>query len=193
MINIVWLGMIGAGIITALLNGNMNEVSNSIFNGAEESVKIIIKLIAPMTLWLGILNIAREAGLTKKIANFIKPLFKFLFSSIPANSEAAGAIIMNLSANLLGMGNSTTPLGIKAMQELNKLNTDKSIASPAMCTLLALNTSSVTIIPATIISLRASYGSINPAIIIFSTFIATSISTITAIILDKSFRIFYGE
>jgi len=139
------------------------------------------------------MNIAKKSGLTVLISRLIKPFFHFLFPDIPDKHPAAGAIILNISANILGLGNSATPIGIKAMQELQSLNKDKEKASAAMCTLLALNTSSITLIPTTIISLRVAAGSVNPAVIIISTIFATMVSTITALIFDKSFRMFFKE
>ncbi len=178
--------------MVAVFNGGMDKVADAIFKSLTESVDISIKLLGPIALWLGIMNIARESGLTKVMARIIKPLFKFVFPDVPPEHPAAGSILLNISANILGLGNSATPLGISAMKDLQQLNPDKSTASPAMCTLLALNTSSLTLIPATIISLRAAHSSINPAIIMVSTIFATSVSTLTALLLDKTFRIFYG-
>lgn len=193
MINILWLLLILISVVTAAFTGQMDKVSDAIFNGAAESVKLIIKLLGPMALWLGLMNIAKKSNLTNKIGKLLKPLFKYIFPEIPEGHPAAGAIILNLTANIFGLGNSSTPLGIKAMQELQNLNKDKSKASISMCTLLALNTSSITIIPATIISLRAANNSQYPAVIMISTIFATIISTLTALILDKFFRIYNQE
>lgn len=193
MVNLLWLALIIVGITTAMINGKMDEVSQSIFAGAVDTVEILIKLIGPMALWLGLMNIARESGLTDLLAKIIKPLLNFIFPEIPDNHPASGSILLNLTANMLGLGNSATPLGIKAMQDLQDLNNKKNSASISMCTLLALNTSSVTLVPATIISLRAAAGSSKPALILITTFFATSASTVTALILDKIFRYFTGE
>ncbi len=191
MINILWFLLIIIGFIVAAINGNMDQISPAIFQAVTDSVDLMIKLLGPMALWLGLMNIAKESNLTELIAKLLRPLIKLIFPDIPRNHPAVAAIILNLTANILGLGNSATPLGIKAMNELQKLNNDSDKASNAMCTLLALNTSSITIIPAMIISLRAANGSNYPAIIITSTIFATTISTITALILDKFFRIFY--
>lgn len=188
MINIIWLTLLVIGIIGGAILGNIENVSQAIFQSTTESVEIVIKLMGPIALWLGLLNIAREAGLVEKLAELIRPLFKYIFPDIYQHDRASGAILLNITANILGMGNSATPLGIKAMQELQKLNPEKDRASPAMCTLLALNTSGITLIPTTIISLRAATGSLSPAEIGVTTIFATTISTITAIILDKTFR-----
>jgi spore maturation protein A len=190
MINLLWLILIASGIVVGALTGRMDQVSEAIFQGATDSIQILLKLIGPMALWLGLMNIARESGLTEQIGRIIKPLLRFLFPDLPDGHPATGAIIMNLSANMLGLGNSATPLGIKAMQELQSLNSNNQRASFAMCTLLALNTSSITLIPATIISLRVATGSSKPTVILISTIAATSFSTLTAVILDRVFRIF---
>ena len=193
MINYVWLFLIACGVITAMVTGNMEELTEVIFNSAITSIDLAIKLLGPMILWSGLMKIAEESKLTHLIAKIIKPIFKRIFPDIPPGDPASGTILMNFSANLLGIGNSATPLGIKAMQDLQRLNQDKDRASPAMCTLLAINTSSMTLIPATIISMRAASGSIAPGIIIITTIFATSISTITALVLDKSARMFTRE
>lgn len=193
MINIVWLILIISGFIVAILTGNVDQLSEAIFQATTDSVQISIKLLGPMALWLGIMNIAKKAGLTELLARIITPFFRFFFPDIPDNNPAKGAILFNLSANILGLGNSATPMGIKAMQELQKINPDQNKASPAMCTLLAINTSSLTLVPATIISLRAATGSSSPAIITISTIFATSVSTITALLLDRTFRLFTGK
>ncbi|HLV10392.1 MAG TPA: nucleoside recognition domain-containing protein [Halanaerobiales bacterium] len=193
MINILWLFLIVAGFLIAALTGQMDKVTEGIFQGAFRSVELMIKLIGPMAIWSGVMKIAKESDLIGLIGKKIRPIFKLVFPSIPDNHPASGAILMNLSANLLGLGNSATPLGIQAMNELQDLNKNHSTASLAMCTLLALNTSSLTIIPSTIISLRAASGSNYPAIIVLSTLFATSVSTITALFLDKVFRLFSNE
>lgn len=190
MINIIWLGIIVVSFITSVYYGNLDILTEAIFRGTSDTVDILIKLVGPMAFWLGLMNIAEKSGLTQFIGKLLKPVFKILFPEVPTDHPAAGSILLNLSANIFGLGNSATPLGIKAMKELQKLNSNKNEASPSMCTLLALNTSSITILPATIISLRAAFGSIEPASIIVTTLFATSISTITAILFDKIFRLF---
>ncbi len=190
MINLLWLGLIFCGIITAGFTGKMDQVSLAIFQGTADTIEILIKLIGPMAFWLGLMNIARRSGLTRLIGRLLKPLLNIFFPEVPEEHPASGAIILNLTANIFGLGNSATPLGIKAMQELQNLNQEKEKASSAMCTLLALNTSSITILPATIIGLRAAFDSVEPAAILISTLFATTVSTITALLLDKLFRLF---
>ncbi|MFW5976518.1 MAG: nucleoside recognition domain-containing protein [Bacillota bacterium] len=193
MINSVWFFLICFGILISMINGEISQLSEIIFESSFKSVEIAFRLIGPMALWSGLMKIARESNLTELIAVKIKPFFRLLFPDIKNNNSAMGMILLNLSANIFGLGNAATPLGIKAMEELQKVNPVKSTATPAMCTLLALNTSSLTLIPATIISLRAANGSHNPALITITTIFATGISTITAILLDRTFRVFSRE
>ena len=188
MINIVWFILISSSILLAIFNGNISEINKIILESTISTIELSIRLFGPMIFWLGIMNIVKKSGISQLIAKLLKPFFTFIFTEIPADSSAAGAILLNFSANILGLGNSATPLGINAMRELQVLNNNKKLASPAMCTLLAINTSSLTILPTTIISLRIAAGSSSPTIIIITTIFATSVSTITAILLDKTFR-----
>ncbi|HDH57267.1 MAG TPA: nucleoside recognition protein, partial [Bacteroidetes bacterium] len=137
--------------------------------------------IGIMAFWLGLMRLAEEAGLVRFLARVLKPILRPLFPDIPSGDPALGAIVANLAANILGLGNSATALGLKAMIELQRLNPRKKTASNAMCTFLAINTSSVTLIPATVIAIRASAGSANPAEVIGVIILATSVSTIVAV------------
>ncbi len=188
MVNIIWAALLLIGILVAAVNGNIQIVTTSALNAAQSAVTISIELIGIMSLWLGILKIAEKAGLVDFLAKLVRPITIFLFPSIPKDHPAIGAIVMNLSANILGLGNAATPFGLKSMKELQKLNPDKNEATPAMCTFLALNTACITLIPATIIGIRASAGSSNPAEIVGTTIFATGCSTIIAVILDKILR-----
>lgn len=147
----------------------MKEVTSSALNYAATAVNIALGLIGIMALWLGVMKIAEEAGLIKIIARVVRPITRFLFPDVPSDHPAMGAMIMNISANMLGLGNAATPFGLKAMEELNKLNTQKDTASNAMCTFLAINTAGLTLIPAQAIAVRAAAGSSDPAIIIGTT------------------------
>lgn len=186
--NLFWLVFIGSGVFIAGINGEMETITAGLFQGITRSVTISISLLGPIAFWMGMMKIAGKAGIVDSISRLLKPILRVLFPRIPDGHSALGLISLNLSANLLGMGNTATPLGIRAMQSLQELNTDKSTASPAMCTLLALNTSSLTLIPTTMISLRSASGSLTPDIIILTTLFATGCSTLTAIILDRVFR-----
>ena len=186
-INIIWFSIILISVITASYTGKMAEISKASFESAKSAVELAIGLIGAMALWLGIMKIIEVAGAMKLIANLIKPIMKKLFPEIPAHHPAMSAMIMNISANALGLGNAATPMGIKAMQELDKLNKEKGTATDAMCLFLAINTSSVTILPLGIITLRAASGETNPASILPTTLFATIISTTVAIIFSKIF------
>ncbi|GAB6136844.1 nucleoside recognition domain-containing protein [Halanaerobaculum tunisiense] len=185
MLNKIWLAMISIGVVVGAINGQMEAVSTAILDSAQQSIKIVIKLIGPMSLWLGVMKVAEEADLTSLLARLFKPVAKFLFPQIPEDHPALGTIVMNLAANVLGLGNSATPLGIKAMNQLQELNSIPDTASDAMCTFLVLNTSSVTLIPSTILALRMGAGSSNPTEIIGTTLFATTCSTIVGLVANK--------
>jgi len=188
MVNWIWLFFIVAGFIVGALNGRMEQVTEAAFEGAKTGVSVCIGLISVLVFWLGLMKIAEQSGILQKLGDMLRPLIHWLFPSVPKDHPAMGYIISNMSANILGLGNAATPMGIKAMQELQKLNPDKNTASADMCTLLALNTSSITLIPTTLIAIRMNFGSANPAEIVGTTLIATIISTSAAILLDKWYR-----
>ena len=184
MINAVWLILLAGGTVFAAIAGRIEVVTQAALEGAENAVSLSLKLIGVMSLWLGIMKIAEKSGIIQFIAAFLGPVIRFLFPSVPRSHPAMGAIIMTVSANMMGLGNAATPLGIKAMQELQKLNHFRDTASPAMCTLLALCTTGFTLVPATIIALRAAAGSTNPAEIVGSTIVVSFIATCVAIVAD---------
>jgi spore maturation protein A len=188
MVNFIWLFFIVVGFVVAAIQGHIELVTQAIFDGAKTGVSVCFGLISILVFWLGIMRIAEDAGLLQKLAVLLRPLVRFLFPSIPPDHAAIGYIMSNMSANILGLGNAATPMGIRAMQELQKLNPNKEMASSAMCTLLALNTSSITLIPTTLIAIRMNYQSLNPAEIVGTTLIATMISTLAAILVDKWYR-----
>lgn len=188
MVNLIWLIMLLTGIITAALSGNIDQVTQSALKAAELGIEVAIQLMGVMSLWLGIMRLAEKAGLIQILARITAPAVRLLFPSLRADSPAFGPIIMNLCANILGLGNAATPFGLKAMQELQKENLHPDTASPAMITFLALNTSCLTIIPATIIGVRMKAGSGNPTEIIGTTIFATACAMTTAITADFIFR-----
>jgi spore maturation protein A len=188
MVNWIWLFMIVVSVVVAAITGKMDAVTQAAFDGAKSGVTISFGLISIMVFWLGLMRIAEDAGLLQKLARLLGPIVRWLFPDVPRNHPALGYIMSNLSANLFGLGNAATPMGIKAMQELQKLNPDSATATPAMCTLLALNTSSITIIPTTLIAIRMNYGSANPAEIIGTTLAATIVATAAAIAADRWYR-----
>ncbi len=189
MMNKIWLGLIVLGIVVGAINGKMEAVSASILQAAIDSVEILFKLIGPMAFWLGIMKIAEESGFTTLIARMIKPVMRRLFPEIPPEHPAMGAMIMNFSANILGLGNSSTPLGIQAMKELQTLNPQKKRATKAMLTFMVINTSSITLLPGTMIGLRVAAGSTEPTVIIGTTIFATVCSTVAALTVDRFCRL----
>ncbi len=168
----------------------MKEITSSALNFANTAVEIVLGLIGIMALWLGIMKIAEESGLIKNLSLVAKPIMKYLFPNVPSDHPAVGAIIMNLSATFLGLGNAATPFGIKAMEELNTLNDKKDTATDAMCMFLVLNTASFALMPATAIALRAAMGSSQPAIIIGTTMFGSFCATLAGVFLVKLFQNF---
>ena len=181
MINAIWIILVVGAIVVSLFTGTSTAVVNSITTSAASAVTIAIGLIGIMALWLGIMRIAEDAGLIKVLARVLRPVLKWLFPQVPADHPAMGAIVLNIAANMLGLGNAATPFGLKAMNQLQKLNQHSKVATNAMCTFLAINTSSIQIIPFTAIAILAANGDPNPASIIFPALIATSCSTIAGI------------
>ncbi len=188
MINIIWVVLLVGGIIVGMLTGNTQAVTDAMMSYADTGVELALGLIGMMALWLGIMKIAEEAGLVRVIGNALRPVMKFLFPEVPADHPAMGSMVMNMAANMLGLGNAATPLGIKAMQELQDLNEEKETASNSMCMFLAINTSSVTLVASGVVAYRLAAGSNNPASIIGPTLVATIASTIAAVIAVKIFE-----
>lgn len=188
MVNVIWLFFLLAGFVAAALQGRIDLMTEAVFEGAKTGVTVCFGLISILVFWMGMMRIAEDAGLLRKLAGLLRPIVRFLFPDVPKDHPALGYIMSNMSANILGLGNAATPMGIKAMQELQKLNPDKDTASAAMCTLLALNTASITLIPTTLIAIRMSFGSTNPAEIVGTTLLATAIATVAAIALDRWYR-----
>jgi spore maturation protein A len=187
MVNIIWMLLTVIGIVFAVVNGKMEEVNKAIFQGAAEAVTISIGLISVLVFWLGMMAIAQQAGILDKLAALCRPVVTRLFPDVPKDHPAMGYILSNMMANMFGLGNAATPLGLKAMEQLQKLNGGSDQASRSMITFLAINTSSLTIIPTTVIALRITYESANPAEIIGTTLLATICSTIGAVLLDRYF------
>lgn len=192
MVNIVWLVMVVFSILVAAANGNIEIITKAALEGANDAVKISLSLIAIITFWLGIMKLAEAAGLVRALAWLVRPLMRFLFPSVPRDHPAMGAIVMNLSANILGLGNAATPMGLIAMRELQTLNRNSDTASEAMCTFLGLNTSCITLIPTTIIGIRLLYGSADPTEIVGPTIMATATSMFVAIMVDRLLRLIYS-
>ncbi len=166
MVNLIWFLLLLAGFAAAAWQGNIGLVTQAAFAGANKSVSLIISLAGVLMLWLGVLALLEQSGLLAKLGRFFAPLLHRLFPELPADSPAFSGIVLNFCANLLGLGNAATPFGLQAMQELQRLNPRPDTASNSMITLLLLNTSAVTLLPTTVIALRSSAGSANPAEIV---------------------------
>lgn len=184
MVNYIWAALIVIGAAIGLLTGNAQAVSEAAINGAKDAALLCVSLIGAYALWLGVLNIANEAGLVKALAKKMRRVIRLLFPGLP-DGPASGYITLNIVANMLGMGNAATPFGLKAMKELQKLNPDKQRASDPMCMFLIVNASSVQILPLTVIALRSAAGSEAPAEIVLSALIVTFVSAAVAVIAGK--------
>ena len=187
MINIIWVLITVIGIIFAMVNGTMEEVNAAVFKGASEAVTLCIGLISVLVFWLGLMKIAEHAGLLEKLSQLFRPLVKRLFPEVPNDHPAMGYILSNMMANLFGLGNAATPLGIKAMEQLKELNGGKNEASRSMITFLVINTASVTLIPTTVIGIRMNYNAGSPTDIVGPTLLATCLSAFCAILIDRWF------
>lgn len=192
MINYLWGFFLIIGILYSIINGNGN-ITDILFSSGSKGVEMIINLVPLMCLWLGVMKIAEVSGLLKLISNKLSKFIKIIFPEIPKGDPAIGYISSNIVMNLLGLGNAATPFGLKAMSELKRLNNNSDIASRSMITFLIINTSSVTIIPTTVISLRIMHGSINSNEIIGVTVITTFLSTIIALIIDRLFYLIWRK
>jgi len=179
MLNYIWFGMIFISVLVGTITGNINAVTEAAISMAKTAVEIAISLIGIMALWLGIMKIAEESGLISIIARALRPITIRLFPDVPKDHPAIGSIVLNMAANILGLGNAATPLGLKAMEELQELNPKKDTATNAMCTFLAINTSSVQIIlPATVVALMGAESNQ----IFITTILATGLSTVAAVV-----------
>jgi len=186
--NYIFYFLIVISIVAGAVNGKLDDVVNAILNGAELSVKVAFSLIGIMAFWLGMMKIAEKCGLIEFISKLIKPITKRLFTDIPEDSPAVGDIAMSFTANAFGLSNAATPIGIKAMEEMQKHNKDKSSASDSMCMFLAMNTAGFQLIPATVIAVLVSIGYKNPTSIIAPTLLVTSIAFVSAIVFAKLFK-----
>lgn len=186
--NYIFYFLIVASIIIGAINGKLQDVVNSIMDGAELSVKIAISLIGIMAFWLGMMRIAEKSGIIKFISKLLQPITKFLFNELPENSPAIGDIAMNFTANAFGLANAATPFGIRAMEELQKENKEKKQASNSMCLFLGMNTAGFQLIPTTVLAVLVGIGYKNPTEIIAPTLIVTSIAFVSAILIAKIFQ-----
>lgn len=185
MINKIWGFFIIVGSAFCLLTGKIDLLNEEILGSAKSGLDMIVKIFPVMALWLGIMNIAKVSGLLQKFSKFLSPILGKLFPEIPKNHESLSLIASNVVANMFGLGNAATPFGLKAMKSLQDINQKKDTASRSMITFLVLNTSGVTIIPTTIISLRMMHGSANPTEVVSACILATMLSTISGLIMDR--------
>lgn len=177
--------MIVIAVAFAATGGRLEAMTSGIFVSLQSSVDLAIGLTGGMMLWCGVLKVAEKSGLVDKISAFIRPVMKVLFNGIPSKSAAMGSMIMNITSNMLGLGNAATPLGLKAMQELQELNPRKDTATNAMCLFLVVNAAPIQLLPATVLSLRASVGSGNPGVIILPAVISSLAAVIAGVIVCK--------
>ena len=185
MLNIVWPFFIIISFSFAILSGNFENLNSSIFEGANDAVTLSINLLGSLCLWSGIMQIASDSSLVKKLSKLLTPNFNFLFPSIITNNKIKKEISMNIIANILGLGNAATPLGLKAMESMQKENPKKDTLSNPMMMFIVINTASIQLIPTTVIAIRNSLNSPNPTSIIFPTWIATILAAISGIFVTK--------
>ncbi len=197
MLNYLWAGMILIGIIFAAFTGRMPDITNAALDSSKEAITLCITMMGVMSFWVGLMEIAAKAGIIRSASLRIRPLIRFLFPRLPAGHPAEEHITTNIIANVLGLGWAATPAGLKAMEQLSKLEEDrrsgrmpgpvrkKGIASNEMCTFLIINISSLQLIPVNVIAYRSQYGSVNPAGIVGAGIVATAVSTIVAVVYCK--------
>ena len=197
MLNYLWAAMILIGIIFAAFTGRMPDITNAAIDSSKEAISLCITMMGVMSLWVGLMEIAEKAGLIQSASRRIRPLIRFLFPNLPVGHPAEEHITTNLIANVLGLGWAATPAGLRTMEELGRLEEDRrsgrqpgpiqkrGVASNEMCTFLIINISSLQLIPVNVIAYRSQYGSVNPAAIVGAGIIATSISTLAALLYCK--------
>lgn len=188
MLTYIWALMIIVSFLFGILTNTPQNVTNAALKGSAEGVNMTISLLGTMCFWSGLMEIAKRSGLTEKIAKIFSPVIHLIFPELSPKSPAFSAIVMNIIANLLGLSNAATPLGLKAMEELKKESHDKTVASNSMCMFVVINTASVTLIPSTVIALRLSAGSLNPFEIIIPAWISSVLALTVGIVFAKFFQ-----
>ena len=183
--NYLWAGMIAVGILFGAFGGKMPEITNAALESAKDAVTLCITMMGVMSFWTGLMEIATRAGIIEMASKKMRPLIRFLFPQIPPGHKANAPICMNFIANFLGLGWAATPAGLRAMKALSELNVENSRASTDMCTFLVINISSIQLIPVNIIAYRSQYGSVNPTAIVAPAILATTVSTLAAIVFCK--------
>lgn len=185
MINKIWFFMIAMAVAFAATSGRLGLLSDEIFKSLTTSVELAIGLIGGMVLWCGVLKVAEKSGLVDKVSLLIRPVLHLLFNELPAKSNAMGAMVMNMTSNMLGLGNAATPMGLKAMEELQKLNGRKDTATNAMALFLVINAAPPQFLPATVLSLRSSVGSANPGVVILPAVLTSLVALIAGVVACK--------
>lgn len=185
MINYIWFIMVCLGLMVGIFTGNGEQMSKTIIGSIDSTVTFIIGLVGLMCFWCGVMRVAEKSGLTEKLAKLMRPILKFIFKEAGKDEKALGAIVMNITANMMGLGNAATPFGIKAMEEMDRLNKEKGTASNDMSLFLVLNAACIQLVPSTVISIRAAAGSQNPGIIIIPAIISTTIAAVVGVICCK--------
>ena len=188
--NVIWIILIAVSVITAVFTGRLEELTKAIFEGAKTAVEISLYLLGIVSLWLGITKIIEDSGLIHRISHIFRPLITRLFRTIPDDHPAISSITLNMLANLFGLGNAATPLGIKAMQDLQTLNEEKDTLSFEMMLFIVVNTASVQLLPFTVVGILSSFGAVNPSGIVLPTICATVISAVIALCILFLFRRF---
>lgn len=188
MLNVIWLALIVAGVVIGGATGRLKEVADGAIKGAETAVTIALGLIGVMSVWLGVMRLAERSGLIHIISRALRPILRKLFPEVPAEHPAMGSMVMNIAANMLGLVNAATPLGLRAMRDLEKLNPHPGTATNAMCTFLAINTGSVQLIPITAIAVLAAAGSKSPYVIVGTSLVATFFSSAAGLVAVKAFE-----
>ena len=185
MLNKIWPFFIIISFVYSIYSGNIFDINNAIFDSADQTVELCLTMFGTLCLWNGIMKIAVKTSLIDKLTHILKPLISFLFPEIKNDEKINKEISMNMIANILGLGNAATPLGLKAMDSMQNVNTDKTRLSDSMAMFILVNTASLQIIPTTVISIRSSLNSENPTKIIFAAWLATVAAFITAITVGK--------
>ncbi|MCB2306451.1 spore maturation protein [Clostridium estertheticum] len=182
MINIIWFLILSLGIVIGMLTGKGEIVSKALVSSTTSSVELVMGLVGMMCLWCGIMKIAQKSGLTDKLAKVLRPILKMIFKETSKSNKVMSSITMNLTANMMGLSNAATPFGIKAMEEMQKMNIEKDTASNDMALFLVLNATCIQFLPTTVISIRAAYNSQNPAIIIIPAIITTGVASVLGVV-----------
>ena len=185
MMNYVWGAMVVFSFISACFSGNMQSLSDSVVNGGQDAISLVIKLTGMMCLWGGVMKIAEKSELTKVICSLLRPLFSLLYKNVEKDSPTARAMSMNITANLLGLGNAATPLGLEAMRRMQEANPDKSKATDDMVVFVVMNSAAMRLIPTTVATLRTQFGSASPMEIMPATWLSTLMSLLAGVTVAK--------